>query len=156
MMRIVFSLLAIALAAACGCGSRVGAGLASVQGTVACQGKPIARGSLVFEVSGMRPAYGKIVDGRIAEVMTYAPQDGCPIGLAHIAVFATQTDALSQKSDSPRRPTNPQEALADGLNYTDPGKPLVASTYNDPATSGLTWDIKAGENTVSLELEPAS
>lgn len=112
--------------------------LAKVRGTVTYQGKPLAAGTLVFEVPGKRQAQGKIVDGKIAEAGTYALDDGVPLGTARIAVFATEP--------APPKPS----ASGPGM---DLGKSLIPSKYNDPSTSGLMWKIEAGQNNLSLNLQ---
>jgi len=127
--------------------------LGHVRGTVTYQGKPLATGSLVFEVPGARQAQGKIVDGKITEAGAYAADDGVPLGTARIAVFATEANQPSKMQLPTKRPANPGEAMSSGMGKTPVGKSLIPAKYNDPSTSGLTWKIEAGENNLTLELK---
>jgi hypothetical protein len=142
----VFAMFAL-LVVGCGPSQRLG----NVSGTVTYQGEPIKNGAIVFEVPGARPATGKIVDGQITEVTTFEKGDGVPVGMANISV--TATDA-------------PEGSAAPGPNSTDPGtqtdmsnymgmgaESIIPPHYNDPASSGLSWDIKAGDNTLTLDLK---
>lgn len=126
----------------------------TVTGTVSYKGKPIPSGKIIFEVAKARPATGLIVDGKITEVTTYELNDGVPVGLAGIAVFALEEPAKPAASSPP--PKNPGDYKSGPM---DPGymgmnaKSLIPKKYNHPATSGLTWQIKAGKNEVVLDLQ---
>lgn len=136
------------IAVACGCGSGRGQ-LGEVGGMVSVNGRPIAAGQIVLEVPGARTAQGRIIDGRIVDVTSYAPGDGAPFGLAGIAVFATESIA---STDTARKPATPEEAMAAGGLDPVVGKSLIPARYNDPRTSGLTHDIVPGRNELHLEL----
>lgn len=149
-MLLAFGIAACALA---GCGrSNNRPSLGRVRGTVSFQGKPLPTGSLTFTVVGTRQAQGKIVDGKIVLAGTFADDDGVPVGMAHIAVFAREP----LKTSSPQRPArklaNPREAMAVDRNRRSGGKSFIPEKYNDPTTSGLTWNIMAGENEIVLDL----
>jgi hypothetical protein len=134
-----------------GCGRSNRPKLGQVTGTVSYRGQPIASGSLVFEVSGARPATAKIANGQITEVTTFDLNDGVPIGQARIAVFATEGGGAPPAAAPP--PSDPGAYKAPGADYMGGGaKPLVPPKFNDPSTSGLTWDIKEGKNAIKLEL----
>ncbi len=143
-----FPVLLVFLALGCGpqCPS-----LGNVYGTVSYRGKPLATGSLIIEVSGARPAHAKIVSGQITEASTYEVDDGVPVGLARIAVFAEQASTKSSGGD--QKPMTPQQALAGGMNYGVTGKSLIPAKYNNPATSGLTHNITPGDNHLTLDLQ---
>ena len=121
--------------------------LAKVKGTVTLDGKPLATGSVTFEAKGMRPARGKIVNGEITEVTTYDTGDGAPVGSHRVAVTAT---ADAGAAIAP----NPGDTKAPQGDYMS-GKSLIPAAYNNPDTSGLTAEIKSGENTVELKLSSA-
>jgi hypothetical protein len=132
-----------------GCGGAGRAPLAKVKGTVTYRGEPVKSGTIVFEVPGARPATGKIVDGQIVEVTTHDPNDGVPIGQAKIAVFATQAGPSAAAGAAGSDPGS----YKPGTNYMDAGaKPAIPAKYNNPATSGLSKEIKRGENTLELNL----
>jgi hypothetical protein len=130
-----------------GCGSDQPMG--EVTGTVTYNGQPVPSGSIVFEVADARPANAKIENGEIKEVTTYEPGDGAPVGLARIAVFATE-EGNGQPDAAPAADPGSYQP---GANYMGSGtESLIPARYNDPATSGLTWEIEEGKNEITLEL----
>ncbi len=143
------AILCAALLAVSGCGRGRG-NMGQVSGTVRYQGEPIRDGSIVFEVSGNRPASGKIVDGQITQVTTFEPNDGVPVGSAKIAVRAfDDDDTASAVMD---HPGDIQRQETEG--YMEVPKSLLPERYADPDTSGLTFQIERGENVLDLELTP--
>ena len=142
--RRLLSRYLVLILAACtaGCGDgRVA--LAPVKGTVTLDGKPLASGSLTFESPGQRPATAKIVRGEIVEVTTYETGDGVPLGTHQVAVWSNEEAASAVTA-------NPGEGKV-GANYMV-GRSLLPARYNDPATSGLSVEIKPGENVVAFQL----
>ena len=127
---------------AAGCSDRPK--LAKVKGTVTLDGQPLKSGSVTFETKGARPAIAKVVNGEITEVTTYDTGDGAPVG-AHLVAVSATADA------GPAIALNPGDTPAPKANYMS-GKSLIPLAYNNPSTSGLTAEIKAGENTVELKL----
>ena len=145
-MTHTYRILAAAVCAlAAGCSDRPA--LAPVKGTVTLDGKPLAAGSITFEAKGLRPATGKIVNGEIVELTTYDAGDGVPVGQHKVSVTATEDPASAVVA-------NPGDAKAPKANYMV-GKSLIPARYNDPSTSGLTADIKKGENAVEFKLTSA-
>lgn len=118
--------------------------MAKVRGTVTLDGQPLAKGSVIFEAANARPATGTIVNGEIVTVGTYDTDDGAPVGQHKVAISATE-DAGSAGA------ANPGEASKPGADYMS-GKSLIPAMYNDPNSSGLSADIKPGENKVKFEL----
>jgi hypothetical protein len=115
-----------------------------VKGTVTLDGKPLAKGSITFETTDARPATGTIVAGEIVEVTTYDPGDGAPVGQHKVAIAATEDAASAVVA-------NPGEAKQSATDYMA-GKSLIPAMYNDPSASGLTAEIKPGQNTVEFKL----
>lgn len=136
------TLTPLILVFACGCSDRPK--LAKVKGTVTLDGKPIPSGTVTFEAKGLRPATAKIVNGEITEVTTFDPDDGVPVGSHRVAVTAAADGGAAIVA-------NPGDAKAPKEGYMS-GKSLIPTAYNDPATSGLTAEIKSGENTIELKL----
>lgn len=131
-----------------GCGSNR-APLGTIQGTVRYNGQPIAEGQILFEVAGARPAQGRILDGRIVDVTSYAPGDGAPLGLARIAVFATPPSGTNYSISGPVAADEPS---ATGRGPGAGGQALIPARYNDLETSGLSHELVAGPNDLTLEL----
>lgn len=131
-----------------GCGSNR-APLGTIEGTVRYNGQPIAEGQILFEVAGARPAQGRILDGRIVDVTSYASGDGAPVGLARIAVFATPPSVSLYTSSGPVAPDNASDT---GRGPVPGGQSLIPARYNDLETSGLSHELVAGPNELTLEL----
>ncbi|QDU74922.1 hypothetical protein Pan97_19420 [Bremerella volcania] len=122
--------------------------MGTVEGTVTFEGKPVSEGSIIFEVSGARPATGKIKDGKIVEVTTFEPNDGVAVGEAAVAVYATSGESVSAVTASP---DVGQAKLAKG--YMGSGQAsLIPDRYNNPSTSQLSCEIQPGKNHVEFEL----
>jgi hypothetical protein len=142
----LLSCLPLVIAALCvlsaGCSDRPK--MAKVKGTVTLDGKPLPAGTVTFETKGVRPATAKVVNGEITEVTTFDLNDGAPVGQHRVAVAASEDTAAAVAA-------NPGEMKAPKGNYMV-GKSLIPTAYNDPATSGLTAEIKSGENTVEIKL----
>jgi hypothetical protein len=134
---LVFLCLAIA-----GCGSGRPP-MGKVKGTVNYKGQPVANGAITFEVAGNRPASGKISSGEIIDVVTFEPNDGVPVGTAKVAVIANSAVA----SSAPPAGSDPGVGTKIGADYMGGNaKPLIPAKYNNPKTSGLTFEIKKGDN----------
>lgn len=131
-----------------GCGRSDRPPLGRIAGTVQYNGQPLASGTIIFEVPNARSAHGTIAEGKIVDVTTYDSGDGVPVGEARLAVFAT--DAGGGAAASPA--ATPDAKTVIDQNYMGSGRSLIPQRFNDPATSGLTWSIKAGENVVDLQL----
>ena len=119
---------------------------AIVSGDVTLDGEAIEQGTIIFEAPDLRPASGKIVDGKIVDVMTYEPGDGVPVGTHKIAIQVTSLGDSVKTSD-------PSSTAPVDLNYMGGGESLIPEKYSDPSTSGLTAEIVAGENKLSFDLQ---
>lgn len=147
-LRWLLVLCVVGLVPCVGCGRSDQPPLGRVTGTVQYDGQPVASGTIVFEVANARSANGTIADGKIVDVTTYDPGDGVPVGEARIAVFATAAGGGAAASPA----ATPDAKTVIDQNYMGSAKSLIPDRYNNPATSGLTWTIKAGENVVELNL----
>jgi hypothetical protein len=115
-----------------GCNSKT-SNLAAVKGKVQLNGQPLANGAVVTDFAGGRGAQGVVKNGEF-ELGTFAADDGALVGSHKVAVTANDTGAGSEPESSP-------------------GKSLIPQRYNNPATSELTIEVKAGEvNAPSLDL----
>jgi hypothetical protein len=124
-----------------GCGSS-GKGLgarAAVQGKVTLDGQPLKLGDVMFvpdETKGTKgpPAVGSIDASGVFTLTTdrESHDDGALVGFHRVRVFAVP---------QPAKPEDP------------PPPSLIPLRYNDEATSGLTAEVKAGQdNTIDLKL----
>ena len=134
---------AICAAAFSGCS---GSGLATVTGTVTVDGKPLEQGTIIFETPGARQATGRIEAGKIVSVGTNTENDGVPVGAHKVAIQAVEASTASAATSTPG------DASAKSLSSMS-SKSLLPARYGDPNTSGLTAEIKAGENEVTFALE---
>lgn len=144
MHRLTASIAVLAICIVICAGCNTGPRMAPVKGTVSHNGKPLANGTIRFESTGQRPATGKIVNGEIVEMTTFKTNDGVPVGAHKIAVWA------SEDAGSGTVGANPGEVKV-GANYMS-GKSLIHENYNNPDTSGLTAEIKSGDNVVEFKL----
>ena len=127
--------------------------LGRVSGTVRFDGKPVANGAIIFEVPGNRPASGKIVEGALRDITTFDSGDGVPVGTARVAVHAFATSATQQKAAVPEFEKDGQEVI-DPKGYMKGPDSLIPARYNDPASSGISFTIQPGENSINLDLKP--
>jgi hypothetical protein len=127
----LFGLLLASLAASSGCGSsRVG----KVSGKVLLDGNLVAGGTVTFLDAGHNA-----VSGVIKEDGSYTV-DGVAVGTAKISVGAPQNK-------------NPF-AGRQGRRGKPVGTALVPEHYKNPEKSGLTYDVRAGEQEHDIELDP--
>lgn len=129
----ILSLLILSPLAGCGSG---GLPTAPVRGKITFQGKPVPNGSVVTMPEGDMPsATGEIKPDGTYELTTYTAGDGAVLGKHTLMIMAVED--MSDKLPEERSPT--------------PGL-IVPSKYTSFATSGLTIEVKQGENKFDFEL----
>lgn len=143
--RLVFLGVATVFGIAGGCSNESSMG--NVQGTVTYDGKPLKHGAIIFEVDGNRPAYGQIEEGQIVNVSTFTANDGVPVGEAKVAVNSVSEPGSGNGSG----PSGPSDRPGETGGIVA-GKNQLPLRYANPATSGLTATITAGENDLSFDL----
>jgi hypothetical protein len=120
-----------------GCGSRGGLDLASVRGTVTYKGKPLDHGDVVFVPIEGTPgpqAMGTIgPDGSYA--VKTAGKDGAAVGKHKVKVMS-------------RRVVTPEEAKNLKI-----GELLTPPIYARDDATPLSFEVKKGDNTYSIELK---
>lgn len=115
----------------CGDGRPKKPPVAVVKGKVELDGKPLQSGSVTTSVESGRGALGSITNGQF-ELSTYGTNDGAILGKHQVAVTAREKGEEGPEAK--------------------PGKLLVPERYTNPQTSGLTIEVKDGENTPELKL----
>ncbi len=138
--RSLFVLAGLALAAS-GCGPAK----AKISGLVKYNGEPLPSGTITFQSdAGDKPVKGtSIVDGK------YTISD-FPVGPAKISVItlppatggAPPTGSAIQGPGSSMAPVTPDKYVP------------IPKKYGNPGTSGLTYDVKAGDQTKDFDLTP--
>lgn len=132
-MKYVVLLMSSLLICGCGGGIDDAPEVASVNGAVIWNGKPLDEGTIVFHPASGRSASGTIKGGEIVEVTTTTKGDGAPVGENQVTIFATKAD--------------PKDASGMGTIS------LIPVRYNDVKKSGLKASIKANEeNKVNFDL----
>lgn len=121
----------IALAAIIGCGSGDRPALGQVEGVVRLNGQPLTAGKVRFLPASGRGAIGTIQSDGAFTLGTYGEDDGALIGLHQVAIIAYQPGKVGRPDPSVRGSTL---------------KPLVPERYLATGTSGLTFEVKAGDN----------
>jgi len=117
-----------------GCSVKQAHNTAPVKGKVTYKGKAIPTGTVMFVPDEGPAATGEISADGSYRLSTYSTGDGAVIGHHQVAVIALQvTTGLPEK----RNPIPP---------------PLVPPKYMDHSRSGLTADVKLGDNEVNLDL----
>jgi hypothetical protein len=124
------------LAASIGCGSDVPLG--RVAGIVRVDGVPLSKGTVRFVPSAGRAASGQIQPDGTFTLGTYGKPDGALVGTHEVAIIAFDA--------------SPVQRTAGGRPEGVVSKPLVPQRYMSPGTSGLTYDVKPGNNEVELDL----
>jgi hypothetical protein len=129
----VAAMLALAIIVAGGCSNSGQFETSRVSGTVTLDGKLVQGGHVSFIPERGRSANGVIGSDGTFELTTYSPKDGATIGKHRVAVFVTDGKASELDSDVAS---------------------LAPARYQSAETSGITWDVKSGEdNQVQLQLK---
>ncbi|QDT73882.1 carboxypeptidase-like regulatory domain-containing protein [Lacipirellula limnantheis] len=122
----------LSLLALVGCGGPYDA---TVSGTVKFNGSPVPRGTISFKPqSAGADAFGQInADG--AYLLRTGREEGLNSGSYTVSVAANETPPPNPKGGPPPM-----------------GKSLTPDWYRDPATSGLTFTVAPGDNTIDIDL----
>jgi hypothetical protein len=131
------SIVMVLLLCVAGCGKDAATG--SVSGVVRLDGKPLTLGSVRFIPSAGRSASGEIQSDGTFTLGTYGKRDGAVIGMHRVTVIA-----ITPVPDAPKESRM--------LKENPKAKPLVPSRYNSPGSSGLTFEVKPGDNHAEFDL----
>lgn len=120
-------------------GCHRGPQLAPVTGKVMYNGQPLSFGVVQFQSASGQPARGEIQSDGTFSLSTYRPGDGAVVGTHRVRVTCYESQRPGTK------PTGGEQTL---------GKSLIPLNYTLFDQSGLTAEVKAGENQpIVLELK---
>ena len=127
-----------------GCGGSDAPDLAKVTGTVKLDGKALPGGTVVFVPNNAEGTTGPSSTAEIGPDGSYtlmAPggREGAVIGV-HTVVVTGPPDPTNVSGESDPPPVKPGEVVK------------VPEKYADSLTSGVTAEVKAGENNIPVEL----
>ncbi len=128
-----------ALSVMTGCGEQIDKNpTAPVKGVVTYQGKPLETGEIVFfPDSGEQIAHGKIQSDGTFELTTYDEGDGAFPGM-HKVTIVSERDMEGVSAEDPEADLEPS---------------FIPMKYNMQNTSGLTAEVKEGDNEINFDLE---
>jgi hypothetical protein len=136
MRRKIVAALVIVGAVVIGC-VHSGQAVGRVSGIVTYAGKPVPTGTVMFvPVESGPPAYGNIGPDGHYELSTYSPGDGAVVGTHKVMITALEQLPPELQNNPNRLP-----------------KMLVPLKYGDSKSSGLTFEVKAGDNTIDISLK---
>ena len=122
-----------------GCGGGQPA-VAPVSGVVRLNGKPLASGQVTFWPNSGRSAAGFITADGSFRLTTFRDGDGAPVGENRVTI----TEATAAAS-------GPPDVDRDQPNRAAERSPIPAK-YASPESSGLTFEVKRGQNTAEFDL----
>lgn len=129
--------LTICCAMLAGCGGSGQLETALVQGTVKLDGKPLTQGMVIFSPLKGRGASGAIQSDGTFSLTTYQSGDGALVGIHKVAVMP---DVSGGRHEGPEGSTGSRPSQ-------------IPQKYLAPDSSGLTFEVKAGQhNQAQLEL----
>lgn len=111
---------------------------ATVRGTVTLDGKPLAAGLVVFEGAGR--SYSGTIGSDGGYELRYQGKAAILPGTYGVAVLPPQPELVADPKTTELRAVNP----------VDQG--LYPERFRNPATSGLTKDVPAGESTIDIPM----
>jgi hypothetical protein len=131
----VVTVLMLTLATIVGCAED--ANIAAVEGMVRVDGKPLTSGTVRFVPAAGRAATGTIQSDGTYALGTFGDSDGALIGKHQVAIIAYEAADDGRPAYEMRNSTS---------------KSLVPEKYMAVGTSGLTFDVKPGENRADFDL----
>ena len=122
---------------------------APVEVTVTYKNQPVEEAVITFANSvGNPPAFGRTDKNGVAQMSTYKTNDGATLGTHMVSVVKQEFD--NAKEDAPQ--DSPDYTPTPGASPLPVVKDLLPKKYSLPTTSGLTAEVKKGENGLALEL----
>lgn len=111
---------------------------AEVKGAITYKGKPLERGEIIFfPNSGAKIATGIIQSDGTFQLTTYAEGDGALLGSHQVAI-------KSERDMEGILPEDPEASMEPSL---------IPTKYAMKKTSGLTAEVKDGDNEINFDLK---
>lgn len=126
-----------------GCSGGGNLDTAPVTGVVTLDGKPVTSGLVRFWPEGGRTAEGYLGDDGKFVLRTYEDADGATLGTHKVTVTHVSNE----------KPQEPDYDKPEVFRRRSRDKPPIPLKYDNPEASGLTFEVKAGEeNFAELKL----
>ena len=133
----MFGFMAAVVATMSGCGkTRRDRGI--VTGKVTYKGKTLQFGTVIFEPETGQYATGLIQPDGTFQMKTRGEGEGVPVGKSKVRFVCFAGQDPSVKPDAPSRPVHGETVVM--------GKSLIPQKYLSSETSGITVDVKPGNN----------
>jgi hypothetical protein len=133
-----------------GCGSGGYHGpTGAVTGRVTLDGKPIPQGSIVSFVSEAGFTATATVSGNGSYQLQTAGNPEIPVSTYKVSIVPP-AQAMSE-TDYDKYMSG--EGAGEEVDATEAPSEVIPPQYADPATSGLSFDVEQGANTINIELE---
>jgi len=120
------------LATLVGCGGTYDS---TVSGTVTMDGNSVPRGTVAYHPSNGGPAAYALIESDGAYTIRTGREDGLPSGQYQVTVISNEPSVETKDGRPP-----------------PPGKAITPVWYKTKETSGLTFTVESGSNTIDLPL----
>jgi len=127
--------------------------LGRVSGKVTLNGQPLEGAHLTFIAKDApRAAIGTTDAQGVYQLTTFSPNDGAPLGRHTVTVTMPAKGTANMSAEKPD--TAYGEAMKQASQgVLQRGKEIPAK-YANPVTSGLSAEVKSGNNTFDFDLQP--
>lgn len=146
--------ICVAIGLVTGCGSSEdGYPIAPAEATILLDEKPLEGASVTFVVGSQpQPATGITDKQGKVKLTTFKPGDGAAIGSNLVSIQKNEIDKTKKTADQGDQDSEKYDPLVMG---TPPPvvKFLVPQKYTLVTTSGLTAEVKKGQNTFEFKLD---
>ncbi|NLX96862.1 MAG: hypothetical protein GXY83_11855 [Rhodopirellula sp.] len=145
----LFGALGLALCAGCGSGGESGP-TGTVSGTVTFNGQPVPPGTTVAFISDE----GQTAAGLVEEDGEYQLSIGGKGSSIPAVAYRVTVSPPAEEELSEAEYDAMMQAAGSGARRTQPPatKPAIPANYQSAATSGLSYTVTEGDNTIDIEL----
>ncbi|MFN9720014.1 MAG: carboxypeptidase-like regulatory domain-containing protein [Planctomycetota bacterium] len=136
-----------------GCGSKLN--LAEVTGTVTYQGKPLANATVTFIPTGEGSLGVAVTSEDGSYRIQTGGEDGVAPGPCSVTVSKAESSGNGQAELEKMSESDRQKMMMSGKmpkSIGGPAKSAIPAQYGNAMTSGLSFDVRSGANSFSIEL----